>query len=158
MSENRKQFPFITYLEAHADDRAMLASLRRGLGQKAGEVAAMFPYIIPFIKGQNRWEENNFYLIASLFALHPLSTDTGNMGYHLRTMADGLGDDAATSRRFVQLLNQHRESLDAPIRQHVSLLKSHEIGVNWHQLLYDLNYWSHEDAFVQRQWASKYWG
>lgn len=152
---NDQKHPFVSYLEQHAEDRAMLAELRRGLGRDPGQVAGMYPYVVPFL--HNQFEEGNLYLIASLFALHPESTSTGNMGTHLKTFADAVGDDAATTRRFTQLLNLRRESLDAPLRQHISLLKSKDIAINWHQLMRDLNAWSRQDRFVQKRWASAYW-
>lgn len=150
-----KKHPFIEYLEKHAEDRAMLAELRRGLGRMPGEASGMFPYVVPFI--QSPYEEADLYLIASLFALHPASIPYGNFGGHLRTVADSAGDDVATTRRFVQLLRQQRESIDSPLRQHISLLKSQEIAVNWHQLLFDLRQWEHPDHYVQKQWAGSYW-
>jgi CRISPR system Cascade subunit CasB len=155
MSETAKQHPFITYLESHAGDRAMLAELRRGLGRKPGEAPGMFPYVVPFVHEQR--DEANLYLIAALFALHPTSVSQGNMGHHLRTLATAVGDDAATTRRFVQLLNRSRADLDTPLRQHISILKAQEIGVNWHQLLRDLQHWDHPARFVQKRWASAYW-
>jgi CRISPR system Cascade subunit CasB len=155
MSEE-KQYAFIEYLEKHKDDRAMLADLRRGLGRKAGETPSMFPYVVSFV---NEWyEEENIYLVASLFALHPVSAKTGNMGNHLKTLTKALGDDSSTTRRFTQLLNQHRESLDAPLRQHITILKSKDIAINWHQLFRALNYWDDDDRFIQKQWAKSYWG
>lgn len=155
MSDETRQHPFIEFLEKRTDDRAMLAELRRGLGRKPGETPGMFPFVVPFVHHPR--DEANLYLIASLFALHPVSVRTGNMGEHLRTLATAIGDDAATTRRFVQLLNQHRLSLDVPLRQHISLLKSHDVGINWHQLLLDLISWDHEERFVQKKWASAYW-
>jgi len=155
MSDETKHHPFIAFLQQRADDRAMLAELRRGLGRKPGEAPGMFPYVVPFV--HDLYDEANLYLIASLFALHPVSGQTGNMGGHLRGLATTLGDDTATTRRFVQLLNQHRAALDTPLRQHVSLLKAHEVGIYWQQLLYDLRYWDHENRFVQKQWADAYW-
>ena len=115
----------------------------------------MFPYLVPFVHRQ--YEEDNLYLIASLFALHPLSTDSGNMGSHLHTYVQAVGDASATERRFVQLLNLHREALVSPLRQHISILKAKDLPVNWHQLLYDLNYWDHSTRFVQKQWAREFW-
>jgi CRISPR system Cascade subunit CasB len=154
MTEEKKH-PLITFLEQHTDDRAMLAELRRGLGRTPGEAASMFPYVMPFIG--NRYEEDNLFLVASLFALHPVSSKSGNLGQHLHSYVQVVGDAAATTRRFVQLLNLRRETLDTPLRQHISLLKAQEIPVNWHQLIRDLGYWSHEDRFVQKEWASAYW-
>jgi CRISPR system Cascade subunit CasB len=157
MSENTKLHPFISFLEDHSEDRAMLAALRRGLGKKPGEVSGMFPYVVPFVPERSIYVEENLYLVASLYALHPLSVKSGNMGAHLRNLANNLGDDSATTRRFVQLLNQNHAALDTPLRQHITLLKGQDVGINWHQFLYDLNYWSHEDRFVQKQWAKQYW-
>ncbi len=155
MNEESKQHPFISFLEKHADDRAMLAALRRGLGKRPGDTPDMFPYVVPFVWDKHR--EPDIYLIASLFALHPSSVATGNMGTHLHTYTVAVKDDAATTRRFVQLLRLSRDALDVPLRQHISLLKSKEIGVNWNQLLNDLRHWDHPERFVQKNWASFYW-
>lgn len=154
-SEPQPSHPLIQFLLKNAEDRAMLAELRRGLGTAPGEAPGMFPYIVPFIRGE--YEEDNLYLIASLFALHPVNTSVGNMGKHLHDCARAVGDDAATTRRFTQLMRQRRDALDTPLRQHIALLKAHDIAVNWNQLLRDLGYWGHEDHFVQRQWAGSYW-
>jgi len=151
----KPQYPFISFLEAHHEDRAMLAELRRGLGRSPGETPGMFPYVMPYL--HNTWHEDDYYLIASLFALHPKAVSSGNMGKHLRDYCTAVGDDAATTRRFMQLLRQRRESLDAPLRQHIQLLKAKEIPVNWHQLMSDLHNWGHPDFFVQKHWANAYW-
>ena len=148
MTDINQRHPFVTYLEAHTEDPAMLAELRRGLGRLPGEAPSMFPYVVPFV--HQRYEERNLYLLASLFALHPRSTEDGNMGSHLHRYKEEVGDDAATTRRFVQLLNLRRDALDSPLRQHISMLKAKDIPVNWHQLLYDLNRWEHEAHFVQK--------
>jgi CRISPR system Cascade subunit CasB len=155
MSKNE---PFIEFLEQSHEDRAMLAALRRGLGRKPGEAPSMFPYVVKFLpQNPHQNYEVNVYRIASLFALHPVSISSGNMGTHLHKLAGVQVDDAATERRFIQLLNQRIEAIDIPLRQHITLLKANDIAVNWHQLFYDLNYWDHDDHFVQRQWADAFW-
>jgi len=151
---NDREHPLISYLQSRAEDRAMLAALRRGLGKAPGEVPVMFPYVVPFI---GQYNEANLYRVASLFGLHPQSTDKGNMGAHLYQYALAVGDDAATTRRFTQLLRLNLDSFDSPLRQHVAMLKSKDIPINWHQLLFDLNYWDHPERFVQRNWAAQYW-
>lgn len=147
--------PFVTHLERLADDRAALAELRRGLGRAPGEAPGMFPYVIPF--AASAYDEDIYYLIASLFALHPGEARSGNMGDHLRAYAQTVGDDSATTRRFTQLMRHRRATLAIPLRQHVSMLKSKEISVNWHQLMWDLHWWEHEERFIQKRWASAYW-
>ncbi len=155
MSRESSQHPLINFLEQHADDRAMLAALRRGLGRSPGSTPEMFPYVMPFVRGHS--DEEDIYLIASLFALHPTSVSSGNMGDHLRDYIKQVGDAEATNRRFVRLLRLRREMLDTPLRQHISLLKSKEVAVNWNQLLVDVQHWSHDDYFVQKNWAKAFW-
>ena len=133
MESRTERYAIINFLEQHAEDRAMLAALRRGLGKMPGDAPEMFPYVVPFVR--NEYEEADYYAIASLFALHPKSAANGNIGNHLRAYIKEVGDDEATTRRFVQLLRMRRETLDTPLRQHISLLKAKEIAVNWNQLL-----------------------
>lgn len=156
MSE--KTSAVVDYLLKHTDDRAMLAALRRGLGQPPGTVADMFPYVMSFIAENDYYDrELSVYQTAALFALHPSHTDEGNLGTHLRAYAKMVGDDTATERRFTQLLRLRRGSMDAHLRQHIQILKAKGIPVNWHQFYRDLCYWSHPDHFVQRQWAGAFW-
>ena len=151
-----KKHPFVSYLETRADDRAMLAALRRGLGAMPGEEPRMYPYVVPWI---NEWyEEADIYMVASLFALHPSSSKSGNIGAHLRALAGLLGDDNATERRFVQLLRMRRETLEPRLRQQISILKSKDIPVNWHRLIRDVGNWDHPKRWVQRRWAGAFWG
>lgn len=153
-SAETKEERFISYLESKAEDRAALAALRRGLGQKPGEAPGMFPYVVRFVQD---WNEADIYMIAALFALHPSSTKFGNMGDHLRALAREIGDDASTERRFVQLLRMRRGTLEPRLRQHISILKSKDIPVHWHQLFRDLRHWEHPKRFVQRRWAGAFW-
>ncbi len=147
---------FIKRLERYRDEgnRAVLAALRRGLGAAPGEVPDMFPYVVPFVQ---RWNEDDIYMIASLFALHPSSISSGNIGDHLRRLLDDEASAEATERRFVQLLRARRDTLEPRLRQQVSILKSNDIAVNWHQLIADLRNWNHPDRFVQRRWAGAFW-
>lgn len=151
-----KESRFISYLESHAENRAMLAALRHGLGAEPGdpETAAMFPYVVPFVQA---WNEREIYMIASLFALHPVSTAKGDLGDHLRRLTFDESRADATERRFVQLLRMRRETLEPRLRQQISILKSKDIPVNWHQLFADLRNWDHPKRFVQRNWARSYW-
>ena len=149
-----KKHPFVSHLEARAQDRAMLAALRRGLGAEPGEEPAMYPHVVPWI---NEWrEEADIYMIASLFALHPASASSGNMGRHCRSLDPNQENDP-TERRFVQLLRMRRETLEPRLRQQISILKSNDVPVNWHQLIADLRNWDHPDRFVQRRWAGDFW-
>jgi len=154
-----KTYALIEYLIKHVDDRAMLATLRRGLGKSVGESIEIFPILMPVI-GSNPSEEHmaSAFQVASLFALHPVHTEKGNFGEHVKRLKQAGQEESSTERRFIQLLRLRRESIDAPLRQHVQILKSKDIPINWNQLFYDLQYWSHPDHFVQESWAKAFWG
>lgn len=155
--------PFIAYLQSLAEkqERGALAALRRGLGQPPGTVAETFRYVEPWL-GEKRSpaREAAFYLVASLFALHPKTTHQGNMGAHLaQTRSEG-GEDAL-ERRFTALLAAHPDDLPFYLRQAVSFLKSKEVPVNWNELLWDLQNWDEKRddprRSVQKKWASAFW-
>jgi CRISPR system Cascade subunit CasB len=152
--------PFIYYLQnlAEKQGRGALADLRRGLGQTPGTVAAMFRYVEPFMpQKRSRTQETAYYLVASLYAFHPKSTQTGNMGAHMvQTRADG-GEDAL-EHRFTALLASHPDDLPNYLRQAISFLKSKDIPINWNQLFWDLQHWDDENRIVQKKWASTFWG
>jgi CRISPR system Cascade subunit CasB len=156
--------PFIAYLQSLAEkqERGALAALRRGLGQPPGTVAETFRYVEPWL-GERRsaTREAAFYLLASLFALHPMSTNQGNMGAHLAQTRPEGGEDAL-ERRFTALLAAHIEDLPYYLRQAVSFLKSKEVPINWNELLWDLQNWDERRddprRSVQKKWASAFWG
>jgi CRISPR system Cascade subunit CasB len=147
----------IEYLLDHQEDKGILASLRRGVGEKPGTCPAMFPIIAPLLPADcSHKDETLYYLIAGLFAFHPLNCDSGNMGNHLRKSADENTLKAA-ERRFSALLSVDEEDLPTYLRQAISMLKSKDTRVNWNQLMSDLKYWGHPDKFIQRQWANAFW-
>jgi CRISPR system Cascade subunit CasB len=156
---------FIDRLKHLADgqERGALASLRRGLGKPPGTVAEMYRYVEPFLGdlgGGARFKESAFYLVAALFALHPKSTDEGNIGTHLAKTRTDAGADAL-ERRFTALLAAHPDDLPDYLRQAISFLKSKEEPVNWLQLLRDLQNWEKRDDLkfsVQKHWARSFWG
>ena len=154
--ENKNEF--VAYLEGLTEDRGKLAALRRGLGLPPGTCVAMYPIVaIRLPRNIPKYEEERYYLIASLFGLHPSSSETGNMGDHMRhACSENLVQ--AVERRFAKLLAANWEDLSNELRQTISYLKSKGIPVNWHQLIADLKNWSHPDRFVQRKWASAFWG
>jgi CRISPR system Cascade subunit CasB len=155
----QKEHPFIAYLETLRDDRGALAALRRGLGQPPGTVASMYPYVVRWLPDKAMpWQEAACYLIASLFAYHPVEGGTGNMGDHFARTRDPQGDDTATERRFTALLAAHPDDLDFYLRQAISFLRSKEVPVNWHQLFFDLQGWGLESRIVQKRWAQAFWG
>ncbi len=158
-----KPQPFVEYLQKLKGDeqrgRTALAALRRGLGQPPGQAPEMFRYVTPFIPTDaGVWQEECYFLIASLFGLHPESTEIGNMGDHYSRLRQS-ADDAAVERRFMALLAAHPDDLDTYLRQAVSLLKSKDVPVNWSQLLWDVLAWNDPDRRlrVTKAWARAFW-
>lgn len=152
--------PFIAHLQSLAggQDRGALAALRRGLGRPPGAAPEMFRYVEPFLPQQRRSElEAAYYLVASLFALHPLSTPEGNLGAHM-ARARSEGNEDALERRFTALLSAHPDDLPEYLRQVISYLKSKDVPVNWNELFWNLQHWGDEDRAVQKRWAAAFWG
>ncbi len=160
MTEPTAQDRFVDHLVdlANGKNRGALAALRRGLGLMPGEAPEMFPYIVPYLPNHpSRELERAYYLIASLFALHPSNTSEGNIGNHMAACIRNQNDREAIERRFVALLNCHVDDLSGLLRQTVSYLKSKEQPINYKQLLSDLLYWSNREKSVQRHWALGFW-
>lgn len=156
---------FVEYLRSLVDteDRAALAALRRGLGRPPGSVPELCRYVVPWAPTDGpSWHEDIYYLVAALFALHQGSWPPGvaqgptNLGASFRRLAETSRSESV-EKRFVALLSVHPDDLPAHLRHAVSLLKAHDVPVDWAQLLHDLRDWGHEDRFVQRDWARAFW-
>ena len=155
--EQREQF--IKRLEElrAEDNRAALATLRRALSGRHTDMLRAFRYV-GYELPPYREDQDTCILIGALFALHPLGGGSGNLGKHMaRLCRTDEKKSSSAERRFTALVTSRREDLGNPLRQAVSLLEAGQIPINWPQLLYDLDYWDHEEHFVQRQWASAFW-
>jgi CRISPR system Cascade subunit CasB len=158
--------PCVVYLQdlAQKEKRGALAALRRGLGQPPGTVAAMYPYVVPWLPADAPpWRQAAYYLIAALFALHPQPGGSGNLGASYRR-AEGEQAAArdegvsANERRFTALLAAHPDDLPDRLRQAVGYLASKEVPIDWNQLFDDLTRWGSPQRRVQQEWARAYWG
>lgn len=155
---DQQKHPLISRLEAlgneNAPDRGKLATLRRAVQ----DPIEAYPIILPFLRvNVSNSELDRYALLAALFALHPKSSNNGNMGVHMRQAA---GDNIeATERRFVNLLRSNLDDLPVLLRQAVNFIRSKDfVLINWEQLRKDLLYWDHPDQFVQKNWARGFWG
>lgn len=157
---------FAQYLERLSDreERAALAALRRGLGKPAGDAAEMYPYVMPFMPDDaGRRRQEAYFLVAALFAWHPMSWRDGgqgrsrNLGASFARLAQQV-ESGSIEGRFVALLNSHRDDLPQHLRHTIGLLRSRDVPVDWAQLLHDLQGWEWQSRSVQRAWASAFWG
>jgi CRISPR system Cascade subunit CasB len=165
---NPRDQAFIDYLHKLADDRAALAALRRGLGKPPGAAAETYPYVVPFLpQGRGDAAEEPYYLVATLFAYwhqgdRPVSANPPpNLGASLaklqKTEKRKAESADSAERRFVALLNCHRDDLGQHLRRMVGLLRSKDIPIDWAQLLADVKGWNWESRSVQRAWGRAFW-
>lgn len=156
------------------DKRATLAALRRGLGRSPGVALEMHRYVASWSqRGRSNWEQDAHYLIASLFALHskytpvPKSEDEEktiplNMGNHFAALSEDseLEPGPAIERRFNSLLASPPEGLYRTLQQAISMLKTKEVAINWHQLFKEIKRWENAEQRIeiQRHWARAFWG
>ena len=166
MTQHSKTERFVEYLLGLEErrDQGALAALRRGLGRMPGTAPEMHRYVAPWSNGESsRWMEDVFYIVAALFAFHPIhwSRDNvarSNLGDSFARLrhAEGVSEEGV-ERRFTGLLSVHVEDLHVHLRHAVSLLKAKAIPIDWVRLLDDLKYWGHEDRLTQRNWARAFW-
>jgi len=149
--------------------RGILAKLRRGVGKEPGTDSDAYPFVVPRLPQRER-QHRDYYTVAALLALHPMNTQPPegpktrhNMGTTMRLAAiaaHGVGEieGSSTERRFVAMLDSHRDELEDHLRHAIRLARSREVPVNYLQLLKDLGRWNLEGRRVQRAWAAQFWG
>lgn len=153
MSEEHQ---FIVFLETLRKDRGALAKLKRGLGKTLGDVE-MYSYVVPFLPTEYTTKHHLYFLIASLFGMHPDAPGVRNQSMGAVFPQLGKPDSDSLQKRFKALLNAEEEDLHYHLRQAVSLAKSKRVPIDYHRLFKDLHGWTHPDKYVQLEWAKDYW-
>lgn len=135
---------FITHLLALKErDRGALAHLKRSLGFDPGAYPPAYPYVERFVGADRHAEDPRrkaLYLIAGLFALHPIHREGTSFAIALGR-AGRLRQSASVEQRFIALLGAEPESVQTLLRQSVSLLAADGIGCDFASLLDDLARW-----------------
>lgn len=156
-----EQYAFIMYLTSLTteNNRGELAVMRRGLMGAPCEDLNLYRFVARRVPESDRdtYREAAYYLVAALYALHPVTTNQGNFGDHMKQVAGRRKDSDAAERRFTALLNARLEDIAAPLRQAMTMLKGEELPVNWLQLFSDLLHWSNPKKVSQRAWANGFW-
>ncbi|MHA1253498.1 MAG: type I-E CRISPR-associated protein Cse2/CasB, partial [Candidatus Helarchaeota archaeon] len=90
---------------------------------------------------------------------------TGDFGKTMRLVRNRAGTESINAR-FAALLDSDFDivgniyygggALAFKLRQCIKLANSHEIGVDWYQLLKDLKFWTHPSKFIKKRWARSY--
>ncbi|MGE3972796.1 MAG: type I-E CRISPR-associated protein Cse2/CasB [Porticoccaceae bacterium] len=149
----------IAWLEKlnEADSKAR-AVLRRSLAFDPGQHIPAFPYVEPFLKGeQEGWRRDVHYLVAALWAAHWREGRTGAALALARACAAHQikSGSASTERRFINLLDADREQLPHRLRQMLALLG--EQPIDFDTLLPDLLHWNRDDKRSQNAWARDFY-
>lgn len=142
------------------DNRGAFADLRCALVESRKHRA--WPLLAPFGGIGEKHPERVIQTIAGLFAYHPLTTATGNMGDTCRSL---MSDDERAeyfqerkigpmTRRFQYLLAASHDEVCERVIRLVLFAKSKEVPVNYGQLQSDLRYWSDS---IRVRWAKSFW-
>lgn len=150
---------FIAWLEKlNESDSKVRAVLRRSLAFDPGRHIPAFPYVEPFLKGEDSgWRRDMHYLSGALWASHLREGRAGAAPTLARACAmHQLGSgSASTERRFISLLDADREQLPHRLRQMVALLG--EQPIDFEMLLNDLLYWNSDSKRTQNAWARDFY-
>lgn len=149
----------IAWLEKmNESDNKARAVLRRSLAFDPGQHIPAFPYVEPFLKGeQEGWRRDAHYLVAALWAAHWREDRAGAAQPLARACAahQFKSGSASTERRFINLLDADREQLPHRLRQMVALLG--EQPIDFERLLSDLLSWHRDDKRTQNNWARDFY-
>lgn len=150
---------FIEWLEGlNARDTKVRAVLRRSLAFDPGVFVPAYPYVEPFLKGQdNQWRREMLYLVASLWAAHWREGRNGTplpigKACAVHQVASG---SINTERRFISLLDADSDQLTHRLRQMIALLK--EQVIDFDALLGGLLYWNDDQKRTQNAWARDFY-
>jgi len=160
---------FIKWLEKlNESDTRVRAVLRRSLAFDPGAFVPAYPYVEPFLKGEdNAWRREILYLVAGLWATHwregrigtpmPIGKACAVFDSEKRkTMSKNDRQKmTSTEKRFVTLLDADRDQLAHRLRQMITLLKEHPIDFD--ALLKGLIYWNDDQKHTQNAWARDFY-
>lgn len=150
---------FIEWLEGlNEKDTKVRAVLRRSLAFDPGAFVPVYPYVEPFLKGEdNTWRREMLYLVASLWAAHWREARNGTTLPIGRACAahQVASGSTSTERRFITLLDADPDQLPHRLRQMVALLK--EQPIDFDHLLTGLLYWNDDQKRTQNAWARDFY-
>ena len=151
---------FIKWLEGlNEKDTKVKAVLRRSLAFDPGAFVPAYPYVEPFLKGEdNPWRREIFYLVAGIWAAHWREGRSGaqlSIGKACAAYQAASGS-SSTERRFINLLDADCDQLPHRLRQMAALLK--EQVIDFDALLKGLLYWNDDQKRTQNSWARDFYG
>ncbi|MEQ6889073.1 type I-E CRISPR-associated protein Cse2/CasB [Halomonas sp. CS7] len=156
---------FVAHLvQLRKGNSGAMAVLRRSLSFSPGAYPPAYPFVERFVPSKRHPQDARrlaLYVVAGLFALHPVSAD--------RSLSSSLGElmqrreSASIEKRFIALLGADPETLPVYLRQVITLLAADDLGLDYARLLNDLSFYlntwldpEHRDRIRQR-WARDFY-
>ena len=150
---------FIEWLEkVNEKDTKVRAVLHRSLAFDPGAYVPAYPYVEPFIRGEDKSRRREiYYLVAGLWAVHWREGQRGqpmSLGKACAAYQTASGS-TSTERRFINMLDADSEQLPHRLRQMIALLK--EQAIDFSDLLKGLLYWNDDQKRTQNTWARDFY-
>lgn len=145
------------------EDRAALASLRRGLGEPPGSVTDMYRAMPRFVFDLYPSQKDAVFIVGALFGLH-WQAPAIDRRERFPTALKLTDRSESYEKRVQALLRSDRESLPTHLRHAVAYIKSKRdsngapIPVDWSQLIRDIANWDYLERGIQQKWAEAWWG
>lgn len=151
---------FIEWLDSlNAKDTRVRAVLRRSLAFDPGAFVPAYPYVEPFLKGENNfWRRNMLYFVAGLWAAHWREGRCGEpmaIGTACHSLYLAKERSPSIERRFIALLDSDQDQLPHRFRQILALLK--EYPLDFDALLTGLLNWNDDRKRTQNAWARDFY-
>lgn len=141
--------------------RGELAVFRRSAGERLATARNALGLFYRLLPPEPQFPEETFFLVATLFPLNGHKPVDGDFGRTMAVLRQRTNREGLDSRMRILLeadYDRRRGTGELPyrLRQAVKLADSQQVGVDWVQLLLDLNWWGHPDRIVQKRWARSY--
>ena len=150
---------FIEWLEdLNSRDTKVRAVLRRSLAFDPGTHVPAFPYVEPFLQGNDStWKRKAYYLTAGLWGAHWKESRTGQAFSIGKACAihKTKSQSSSTEFRFIAILDADQDQLPHRMRQMMALLK--DFNIDYEDLLQGLLYWNDPQKRTQNQWARDFY-
>jgi CRISPR type I-E-associated protein CasB/Cse2 len=156
---------FVQYLQSIQSDRGKMATLRKGLIENQAQ--ATWPLLNRFINYDNPYQIKAIQTVAGLFAHHPKTTNTGNIGSLCFLLLDSKekqdiasGETGPVSRNFQYALAANNDEIFPRVRRLILRIKAkgEDIPVNYVQLADDLLSWnSFKKDRIKLAWGKEFW-
>ncbi len=143
------------------------AILRRNAGNTLGESRGAMPTFYRVLPHgvAGGYNEEIYFLVATLYALNEYRR-SGNFGETMLAVRKKRSENI--DNRMSVLLDSDFDKIDGyqpgggelayRLRQCVKLAESEEEGIDWVQLINDLEFWTRPSKRVQKRWADSYFG